>query len=76
MIIGSILEDDTYEKRTLLTLDTIKKFIQLGFNVNIENNFGKFLNINDEVFKNIGANCIVRDEVLKQSDIILKINCP
>jgi len=76
MIIGSILEDDTNEKRNLLTSETIKKFIQLGFNVNIENNFGKFLNINDQDFKNIGANCVVRDQVLKQSDIILKINCP
>jgi len=76
MIIGSILEHDTNEKRNLLTSETIKKFIQLGFNVNIENNFGKFLNINDQEFKNIGANCIVRDQVLKLSDIILKINCP
>jgi len=76
MIIGSILEHDTNEKRNLLTSETIKKFIQLGFNVNIENNFGKFLNINDQDFKNIGANCVVRDQVLKQSDIILKINCP
>jgi len=76
MIIGSILENDIYEKRNLLTSETIKKFIQLGFNVNVENNFGKFLNIKDEGFKNIGANCISRNEVLKISDILLKINCP
>jgi len=76
MIIGSILEDDSYEKRNLLTPETIKKFIQLGFNVNIENNFGRFLNIHDQDFKNIGANCIERNKVLKLSDIILKINCP
>jgi len=76
MIIGSILEDDIYEKRTLLSPETIKKFIQLGFNVNIENNFGRFLNINDQDFKNIGASCIVKNQVLRLSDIILKINCP
>jgi len=76
MIIGSILEDDIYEKRTLLTPETVKKFIQLGFTVNIENNFGRFLNINDQDFKNIGANCIVKNQVLNLSDIILKINCP
>jgi len=76
MIIGSILDEDVHEKRALLTLETIKKFIQLGFNVNIENNFGKFLNIKDEVFRNIGANCISKNEVLKLSNIILKINCP
>jgi len=76
MIIGSILEHDANERRTLLIPETIKKFIQLGFNVNIENNFGKFLNIKDEDLKNIGVNCILRNEVLKLSDIILKINCP
>jgi len=76
MILGSILEDDSFEKRTLLTFETIKKFIQLGFKVNIENNYGKFFHIKDESFINIGANCIIRNEVLKFSDILLKISCP
>ncbi len=76
MILGSILEDDSFEKRTLLTFETIKKFIQLGFKVNIENNYGKFFHIKDESFINIGANCIIRNEVLKLSDILLKISCP
>jgi len=54
MIIGSILEDDIHEKRTLLTLETVKKFIQLGFNVNIENNFlnKKILNLNLLIYTN------------------------
>jgi len=76
MIIGSVLEADTHEKRTFLNPDTVKKFIQLGFNIIIENNFGKFLNIKDDFFKNLGVNCITRNEVLKMSDILLKINCP
>jgi len=76
MIISSILEKDSLEKRALLTPDTIKKFIQLGFKVNIENNFGIFLNIKDEDFKSIGAYCLERNEILGSSDILLKINCP
>jgi len=76
MIIGSISEKDSFEKRVLLTPDTIKKFIQLGFEVNIENNFGSFLNIKDEDFKSIGAYCLKRNEILGSSDILLKINCP
>ncbi len=68
--------NDSFEKRVLLTPDTIKKFIQLGFKVNIENNFGSFLNIKDEDFKSIGANCLKRNEILGSSDILLKINCP
>jgi len=76
MIIGSISEKDSFEKRVLLTPDTIKKFIQLGFRVNIENNFGSFLNIKDEDFESIGAYCLKRNEILGSSDILLKINCP
>jgi len=76
MIIGSISEKDSFEKRVLLTPDTIKKFIQLGFKVNVEYNFGSFLNIKDENFKSIGAYCLERNEILSSSDILLKINCP
>jgi len=76
MIIGSILEKESFEKRVLITPDTIKKFMHLGFKVNIENNFGNFLNIKDEDFKSIGAHCLKRNEILSSSDILLKINCP
>jgi len=76
MIIGSISEKESFEKRVLLIPDTIKKFIQLGFQVNVEINLGRFLNIKNEDFKSIGANCLKRDEILGSSDIILKINCP
>jgi len=76
MIIGSILEEDFFEKRVLLTPDTIKKFVQLGFKVNVENNFGKYLNLKNEDFKNVGAICLERNEIVKSSDMLLKINCP
>jgi len=76
MIIGSILEEDFFEKRILLTPDTIKKFVQLGFKVNVENNFGKYLNLKNEDFKNVGAICLERNEIIESSDILLKINSP
>ncbi len=76
MIIGTISEKDSFEKRVLLTPDTIKKFIQLGFKVNVENNFGSFLNIKDEDFKSIGAYCLKRNEILGSSDIIIKNKLP
>jgi len=76
MIIGSISEKHSFEKRVLLTPDTIKKFIQLGFKVNVENNFGSFINIKDEDLKSIGAYCLKRNEILGSSDVLLKINCP
>jgi len=76
MIIGSISEKDSFEKRVPLTPDTIKKFIQLGFKINVENNFGSFINIKDEDFISIGAYCLKRNEILGSSDILLKINLP
>jgi len=76
MNIGSILEEDFSEKRVLLTPDTIKKLIQLGFKVNVENNFGKYLNLKDEDLKSVGASCLEKNEIIKSSDILLKINCP
>jgi len=76
MIISTISEKDSFEKRVLLTPDTVKKFIQLGFKVNIENNLGSFLNIRDEDFISIGAYSLKRNEILSSSDILLKINLP
>jgi len=76
MIISTVSEKDSFEKRVLLTPDTIKKFRQLGFKVNVENNLGSFLNIKDEDFISIGAHCLKRNEILGSSDILLKINLP
>jgi len=76
MIISTVSEKDSFEKRVLLTPDTIKKFIQIGFKVNVENNLGSFLNIKDEDLINIGAYCLKRNEILGSSDILLKINLP
>jgi len=76
MIISTVSEKDSFEKRVLLTPDTIKKFIQLGFKVNVENNLGSFSNFKDEDFISIGVNCLKRNEILGSSDILLKINLP
>jgi len=72
--IGSVKEDPTKEKRISITPETAKKFISLGFTINIEKNYADHLNINDELYQNIGTNIAAKKEVLEKSDIILKVN--
>ena len=74
MRIVSILENQNIEKRIALTLDSAKKYIELGFNLSISENYGKHLGINDEDFKELGVN-IGKDEkeLIKNSDIIIQL---
>jgi len=74
MRIVSILENQNIEKRIALTLDSAKKYIELGFNLSIPENYGKHLGINDEEFKELGVN-IGKDEkeLIKKSDIIIQL---
>jgi len=74
MRIVSIIENQNIEKRIALTLDSAKKYIDLGFNLSISENYGKHLGINDEDFKELGVN-IGKDEkeLIKNSDIIIQL---
>tara|TARA_B110000263_G_scaffold89156_1_gene77916 strand:+ start:189 stop:1280 length:1092 start_codon:yes stop_codon:yes gene_type:complete len=75
--IGSVKEDLNIEKRTSITIETVKKFINLGFLVNIEKTYAEHLAINDEDYKNSGASInISKKEVFEKSNIILKVNNP
>ena len=76
-IIGSVKEDLTTEKRISITPETVKKFIGLNFSILLEKKYGEHLGINDEEYKNKGANFFgSAKEVLEKSEIILRVNCP
>ena len=76
-IIGSVKEDLVREKRISITPETIKKFIDLKFSVFLEKNYAAHLGITDEEYKNKGATFYSSaKEVLKNSEIVLKVNCP
>ena len=47
MILGSVIDSDINEKRIAISSDTIKKYINNGFTVQLEKDFGKNSNIND-----------------------------
>ena len=74
MKIGSVLENQNFEKRIAITPELVKKYTTLGFEVSLIENYGSHLGIKDEEFKNVGVK-ISRDneEILKDSDIIVQL---
>ncbi len=75
MIIGSISEDITKEKRVSITPDIVKKYISLGLKVNLTKNYAVHLGINDNQYKEEGANILDnQDDVISNSNAILQMN--
>jgi H+-translocating NAD(P) transhydrogenase subunit alpha len=75
--IGSVKEDLSIEKRVSITPESVKKFISLGFSVNIEKKYADHLGINDDEYEKNGASISnLKSEVFKKSNIILKVNGP
>ena len=74
MRIGSISEDRRIEKRIAVTPDIIKKYISLGFEVCLSENYGTHLGIKDEQYLEMGAK-ISKDEmeILNSSDVIVQL---
>ena len=77
MIVGSIKEDLTLEKRVSITPETAKNIIGLGLKVCIEKNYATHLGINDNEYENVGVEIKASSsEVLNLSNLIVKVNCP
>ena len=77
MIVGSIKEDLTVEKRVSLTPETVKNIIGLGLKVYIEKDYANHLGIVDDNFKDAGAEIkSSSSEVLNLCNLLIKVNCP
>ncbi len=77
MIVGSIKEDLSSEKRVSITPETARNITGLGLKVCIEKNYATHLGINDNEYKKTGVE--IKDsssEVLNSSNLIIKVNCP
>ena len=74
MKIGSLLENQNIEKRIAITPDIVKKYISLGFEINLSENYGSHLGIDDKDYSEVGVQ-FVKDEseILKNSDIIIQL---
>jgi len=74
MKIVSISEDKKFEKRIAITPDVAKKYINLGFELSLPENYGVHLGINDNAFKDVGV-VILKDEkeLINNSDLIIQL---
>ena len=77
MIVGSIKEDLTSEKRVSLTPETAKNILGLGLKVCVEKNYAIHLGIEDKDYEKVGVEIKASsNEVLNSSNAIIKVNCP
>ena len=77
MRIVSILEDKKIEKRIAITPDIAKKYIALGLEVSLPENYGEHLGFKDNTFKELGVK-ISKDEkeIINSADIIVQLGLP
>tara|TARA_Y100000992_G_C21235737_1_gene477939 strand:- start:194 stop:1282 length:1089 start_codon:yes stop_codon:yes gene_type:complete len=77
MKIGSILENQKFEKRIAVTPEIVKKYISIGLELNLSENYGSHLGIKDDEYRDLGAKVIKdENEILNQSDIIIQLGLP
>ena len=74
MKIASILENQKIEKRIAITPEIAKKYLSLGFEVTLSENYGSHLGINDEEYKELGVLTLNDEkEIIINADIIVQL---
>jgi H+-translocating NAD(P) transhydrogenase subunit alpha len=74
MRIGSTLENQNFEKRIAITPEIAKKYISLGFEVFLSENYGDHLGFKDEEYKKLGVKTSRNEkEILETTDIIVQL---
>ena len=74
MNIGSILENQKVEKRIAITPEIAKKYISLGFEIRLSEDYGTHLGIADDEYKKIGVNFSSDDkEIINLSNVIVQL---
>ena len=77
MIIGSNLENQEIEKRIAITPEIVKKYISLGFEINLIHNYGTHIGFQDSNYEKLGAKIIFDEkDLINNSDIIIQIRLP
>ena len=77
MRIVSVSEDKKFEKRIAITPEIAKKYIAIGFELSLSENYGEHLNFKDDEYKEIGVK-IIKDEkeIINSADIIVQLGLP
>ena len=74
MRIGSILENQKIEKRISITPEIAKKYISLGFDISLSENYGSHLGIIDNDYTNLGVKILKDDnEIISNSDLLIQL---
>ena len=75
MIVVSISENKKIEKRIAITPEIAKKYISIGFEVLLPENYGSHLGIKDTFYSELGVK-ILKDEkeILKKANIIVQLS--
>ena len=74
MHLASISENKHKEKRIAVTPEIAKKYINLGFNITLPNNYGSYLGFSDEQYKSLGVSFLdSEEEIIKNSDVIIQL---
>jgi len=74
MRIVSVIEDHNIEKRIAITPDIAKKYISLGLEVSLPENYGEHLGFNDNDYKELGVEISNKEhEILSKADIIVQL---
>lgn len=70
------IKEEKNEYRVAIVPKIVKKFKDLGFDVEIETNLAEFINISDDEYISAGAIVKSKKDLLSGADIILKVNKP
>jgi NAD(P) transhydrogenase subunit alpha len=74
MRIASVSENHNIEKRIAITPDIAKKYINLGLEVSLTENYGEHLGFKDNNYKELGVKIFKKDsDVLNKADIIVQL---
>ncbi len=77
MKIVSTSENKNEEKRIAVTPEIAKKYISLGFEVFLSENYGEHLGISDEEYKQLGVSISNNEkEIISSADIVIQLNLP
>ena len=76
MIIGSITENLDNEKRISITPEIAKKYINLGFNVQLSKNYGVHLGFSEKEYVDLGVKIFSDNEIINNSDILVQLSLP
>ena len=74
MIIASVSEDKDLEKRISITPEISKKYINLGFEVHLIQNYGAHLGFNDTEYEELGVKIVSNEnQILEKADVIIQL---